>query len=71
MTDEFEKWWEQWEEVKTTSNFKPLAGVSKYSIANAAWQEATKQAIAKKCANCGADLETYCKNCFNSGAKNQ
>ena len=29
------------------------------------------QADAEKCANCGAVLEMYCKNCFNSGAKNR
>ena len=33
----------------------------------------TQQAVeadAKHCGNCGAVLQTYCKECFNSGAKN-
>ena len=29
------------------------------------------EADAGHCGNCGGELQTYCKNCFNSGAKNR
>jgi len=52
------------EEIYNTLKYYEIIFVD---LAQAASQQGV-QADAQHCDNCGAELQTYCKKCFNSGA---